>query len=83
MQWEGAILLPVAIPLPGLEEVDVASLPNFGTLGMPDSATMETWVSDDGYLVSFVANDFGTVGVNLTIDITNVNDPANVVETPN
>jgi hypothetical protein len=62
--------------------VDVASLPNFGTLGMPDSATMDTWVADDGYLVSFVITDFGTVGASLSIDITDVNDPSNVVETP-
>ena len=50
---------------------------------MPASATVETWVADDGYLVSFVASDFGTVGANLKIDVTNVNDPANVVERPN
>lgn len=64
-------------------KVDLASLPNFAQLGMPESATVETWVADDGYLVSFVATDFGTVGENLAIDVTNVNDPANVVERPN
>ena len=50
---------------------------------MPESAAIETWVADDGYLVSFIATDFGTVGQNLAIDVTNVNDPANVVERPN
>ena len=64
-------------------KVDVSSLPNFAQLGMPESATVETWVADDGYLVSFIATDFGTVGQNLAIDVTNVNDPANVVERPN
>ncbi len=64
-------------------KVDVSSLPNFAQLGMPGSATVETWVADDGYLVSFLASDFGTVGKNLAIDVTNVNDPANVVERPN
>ena len=43
-------------------KVDVSSLPNFAQLGMPGSATVETWVADDGYLVSFLASDFGTVG---------------------
>ena len=64
-------------------KVDVSTLPNFAQLGMPESATIETWVADDGYLVSFVATDFGAAGANLTIDVTNVNDPANVVERPN
>jgi hypothetical protein len=64
-------------------KVVLSSLPNFAQLGMPDSATVETWVADDGYLVSFIASDFGEVGQNLAIDVTNVNDPANVVERPN
>jgi hypothetical protein len=64
-------------------KVDVASLPNLAQLGMPATATVETWVADDGYLVSFAATDFGGDGKNLTIDVTNVNDPANVVERPN
>ena len=63
-------------------KVDVSSIPNLAQLGMPASATVETWVADDGYLVSLVASDFGTVGANLKIDVTNVNDPANVVERP-
>ena len=64
-------------------KVDVSTLPNFAQLGMPESATIESWVADDGYLVSFIATDFGKVGSNLTIDVTNVNDPTNVVERPN
>lgn len=64
-------------------KVNLSSLPNFVQLGMPESATVETWVADDGYLVSFIATDFGQVGTNLAIDVTNVNDPANVVERPN
>jgi len=35
-----------------------------------------------GFVVSFVATDFGTAGADLAIDVTNVNDPANVVERP-
>jgi len=64
-------------------KVELSSLPNFAQLGMPDGATVETWVADDGYLVSFIATDFGEVGKTLGIDVTNVNDPANVVERPN
>jgi hypothetical protein len=63
-------------------KVDVSTLPNFAQLGMPASAIVETWVADDGYLVSFAATDFGAVGTNLKIDVTDVNDPANVVERP-
>lgn len=63
-------------------KVDVSKLPNFAALGMPATATIEMWVADDGYLVSFIATDFGAAGANLGIDITNVNDPANVVERP-
>jgi hypothetical protein len=63
-------------------KVDVSKLPNFAALGMPATATIEMWVADDGYLVSFIATDFGQAGSNLAIDITNVNDPANVVAHP-
>jgi hypothetical protein len=63
-------------------KVQVSDLPNFAVLGMPATATIETWVADDGYLVSFIATDFGAAGNDLTVDITNVNDPANVVERP-
>jgi hypothetical protein len=48
----------------------------------PPSATIDFWVADDGYLVSVAATDFGTVGTNLAIDVTKVNDPANVVAHP-
>lgn len=63
--------------------VEASKIPNFAAMGLLDGATLETWVADDGYLVSFIATDFGSAGENLTIDVTNVNDPANVVERPN
>lgn len=53
-----------------------------GMASFPPGASMDMWVADDGYLVSFVAKDFGTVGTDLAIDVTNVNDPANVIERP-
>lgn len=63
-------------------KVNMSDIPNFAALGMPASATVEVWVADDGYLASFIATDFGTVGATLGIDVTNVNDPANIVERP-
>ena len=64
-------------------KVALSDIPNFAVAGLPASAAIEVWVADDGYLVSFIATDFGAVGKNLTIDISNVNDPANVVARPN
>jgi len=63
-------------------KVDVSKIPNLAALGMPAGAALEMWVADDGYLVSFVAKDFGGTGSDLAMDVTNVNDPANVVERP-
>jgi len=63
-------------------KVNLADIPNFAAFGMPATATVETWVADDGYLVSFIATDYGAAGRNMHIDVTNVNDPANVVERP-
>jgi hypothetical protein len=63
-------------------KVLLSDIPSFAQLGMPATAAVEVWVADDGYLVSFIATDFGAVGQNLGMDVTNVNDPANVVERP-
>jgi len=63
-------------------KVDVSKIPNLAALGMPAGAALEMWVADDGYLVSFLAKDFGGTGSDLAMDVTNVNDPANVVERP-
>lgn len=62
-------------------KVDPARLP-VALASFPPTASMDIWVADDGYLVSFAATDFGSVGTNLAIDVTNVNDPANVVPHP-
>jgi len=63
-------------------KVDVSKIPNMATLGILDTAAIEMWVADDGYLVSFSATDLGAAGKDLAIDVTNVNDPANVVAHP-
>jgi len=61
-----------------------ASLLGGGTLGLPAGATIEFWTAvDGGYLVSYASRGFGAGGGgDVTIDVTNVNDPANKVETP-
>ena len=61
-----------------------ASLVGGGTLGLPTGSTIEFWTAvDGGYLVSYAAKGFGGVaGGDMTIDVTNVNDPANKVKAP-
>lgn len=61
-----------------------ASLLGGGTLGLPAGSTIEFWTAVDGaYLVSYAATGFGgSAGGDMTIDVTNVNDPANKVEAP-
>ena len=61
-----------------------ASLLGGGTLGLPAGSSIEFWTAvDGGYLVSYAATGFGGVaGGDMTIDVTNVNDPANKVKTP-
>ena len=63
-------------------KLDAAKIPNFGAMGLAGNGTIEMWISDDGYLVSFLATDFGASKGTLAIDVTDVNDPANVVERP-
>ena len=61
-----------------------ASLLGGGTLGLPAGSSIEFWTAvDGGYLVSYAATGFGGVARgDMTIDVTNVNDPANKVKTP-
>ncbi len=61
-----------------------ASLLGGGTLGLPAGSTIEFWTAvDGGYLVSYVATGFsGVAGGDMTINVTNVNDPANKVKAP-
>jgi hypothetical protein len=53
-----------------------------GTLAsMPPGASIDAWVAEDGgYLVSLAV--VGEASDGFTIDVTNVNDPANVVKRP-
>jgi hypothetical protein len=52
-----------------------------GTLAsMPPGATIDIWIAEDGYLASLAV--IGMTGGDFSLDVTNVNDPANVVERP-
>ena len=51
-----------------------------GFSGIPAGASIDTWIADEGYLVSLVATGFGQ---DLDIEVTNIDDPANKVEQPN
>jgi hypothetical protein len=49
--------------------------------GIPAGAVIDVWIAvDGGYLVAFEAT--GTTGGDISIQVTNVNDPNNKVETP-
>ncbi len=50
-----------------------------GFSGIPAGASVDTWIADEGYLVSLVATGFGQ---DLDIEVTNIDDPANKVEKP-
>lgn len=47
---------------------------------MPPGSAIEMWIAEEGYLVSLSVS--GTGEGAFTMDVTNVNDPANVVERP-
>ena len=52
-----------------------------GLAGIPAGAVIDVWIAvDGGYLVAFEAT--GTTGGDISIQVTNVNDPNNKVETP-
>ncbi len=51
-----------------------------GFTGLPAGAVIDVWIADDGYLAAFEAT--GTTGGNVSIEVTNVNDPANKVDRP-
>ena len=51
-----------------------------GFSGLPAGATIDTWISDKGYLVALEATGFP--GGDMSIQVTNVDDPSNKVERP-
>ena len=60
--------------------VDAASSLVGAFASLPAGAAIDFWVADEGYLVGYAFSGTGIEG--LSIDITNVNDPANKVERP-
>jgi hypothetical protein len=50
--------------------------------GLPEGATMDLWLADEGHMVAFEATNIDPATPGIRFDITNVNDPANRVEAP-
>jgi hypothetical protein len=50
-----------------------------GFTGVPAGATIDLWIADEGYLVAFESKGLGS---DMSIEVTNVNDPANKVDQP-
>ncbi len=53
-----------------------------GFTGLPSGASIDMWIADSGILASLETTGFAGEG-NITIQVTNVDDPANKVEAPN
>jgi hypothetical protein len=51
-----------------------------GLAGIPAGASVDLWIADKGYLVALEAK--GTSGGDFSIEVTNVDDPANTVVAP-
>ena len=47
---------------------------------IPSDAVIDIWVAEEGYLVSYAASGLG--GGDMSLDLTNINDPSNTVEAP-
>jgi hypothetical protein len=48
---------------------------------MPAGSAIELWVAEDGYLVAWEMSGFPD-DANISIQVTNVNDPSNKVDRP-
>ena len=51
-----------------------------GFSGLPSGAAIDTWISDEGFLVGLEASGFP--GGDMSIQVSNVDDPANKVDRP-
>ena len=51
-----------------------------GLTALPAGATIDVWIANDGYLAAFESS--GTTGGDISIEVTNVNDPTNTVARP-
>jgi hypothetical protein len=52
-----------------------------GAIAIPAGAAIDLWVADEGYIVAWEMTGFGELG-DTSIEITNIDDPANKVEEP-
>ncbi len=53
-----------------------------GIAGVPDGAAIDLWIAESGILVAFETTGFDDEG-DFSIQVTNIDDPANKVEPPN
>lgn len=53
-----------------------------GFTGVPEGASIDLWIADSGILVSLESTGFAGQGENLSIQVTNIDDPSNTVEAP-
>ena len=51
-----------------------------GFSGLPSGAAIDTWISDEGFLVGLEASGFP--GGDMSIQVSDVDDPANKVDRP-
>ncbi len=49
---------------------------------LPPGSTFDVWIAEDGYMVSMVAVGIDATTPSVSMDVSNINDPANVVEAP-
>jgi hypothetical protein len=49
---------------------------------LPPDAVFDVWIAQEGYMVSMVASGIDPTTPSVSMDISNINDPANVVEAP-
>jgi hypothetical protein len=52
-----------------------------GSVSMPAGSAIDVWVAEAGYIVSWEMSGFPGEG-NISVQVTNANDPANTVERP-
>ena len=51
-----------------------------GLTALPSGAAIDVWIANDGYLAAFEST--GTTGGDISIEVTNVDDPSNKVDRP-
>jgi len=56
--------------------------PGSGLMSFPPGGVFDLWVAEEGYMVAMEATGLSDALTSLTLDVTDINNPANVVEAP-